>query len=307
MEDCKTNQTNEDRKYKKLSTIFLIIALILGILLIVSLLRTKSAKSEAEASITEQIALKCELDSIMTEYNLIKGQYGELNEQLSEKDSAIVAQAKEIEKLINSQSDYRRIKNKLKLLQNQGQEYVHLLDSLYTANETLTMENKKIKTEYNKLSETNQKMSLTQDSLDRKIRTASKLKAYNISLKGVETRSGGKTEVETNRGRRIEKFKISFTLGENAIAEPGNVNLYCRLSIPSGKVLSLGDGDAYTFKNEGKTLQYTIKSNVNYENKTKNVVMYWNLREGDKAVPGTYIAQLFTEEEYIGEASVTIK
>ena len=69
----------------------------------------------------------------------------------------------------------------------------------------------------------------------------------------------------------------------------------------------MGKGDAYTFTNEGKILQYTIKSTVPYENKAREVVMYWTLREGDVAVPGTYTAQVFTEDEYIGEANVTLK
>ena len=255
----------------------------------------------------EQTELQGELDSIMNAYNLIKDEYGELNEQLTAKDSAIIAQAEEIQKLISQQSDYRRIKKKLELLQNQGKEYVRMLDSLYAANETLTIENKKIRTENTRLTEERQMMTLVQDSLNRRIKTASQLKAYNIALNGIIMKSGGKKEEATSRSKRVQKFKVSFTLGENAITTPGEVNLYCRISIPDGKVLALGKGDAYSFTNEGKILQYTIKSTILYENKAQNVVMYWNLREGDEAVPGTYTAQLFTEEEYIGEASVTLK
>ncbi len=305
--DAYRNPSNDNLKYRKWSNIFLIISIILAILLILSLVRTRSTKTEWQESVSQQVSLQSELDSILFAYDQIKNEYGELNAQLSEKDSAIMAQAEEIQKLIQSQSDYRRVKKKLELLQNQGKEYVRLLDSLYAANETLTIENRKIKTEYSKLSEAHQHMTVVQDSLNERIRTASKLKAYDISVKGVTMKSGGKKEEATVRSRRVEKFKIAFTLGENVITEPGNINLYCRLSIPDGKVLALGKGDAYTFVNEGKVLQYTVKSTVAYENKAKNVVMYWNLREGDVAVPGTYTAQIFTEDEYIGEASVTLR
>ena len=307
MDDYRTSSNDENRKYKKLSTIFLIVAIALAILLLFSLLRTKSASHAAKESMEQNLSLQTELDSILLEYQLTKEQYGELNAQLSEKDSAIMAQAEEIRQLINSQSDYRRIKKKLELLQNQGQQYVHMLDSLYTVNEHLTAENQQIRSENSKLSEQNRQLSSTQDSLNRKIKTASQLKAYDIAVKGIVMRSGGKSEEVTNRSKRVQKFKISFTLGENAITEAGNVNLYCRLSIPSGKVLALGDGDAYTFTNEGKTLQYTVKSTVVYSNKAQDVTMYWNLREGDEAVAGTYIAQIFTDDAYIGQASVTLK
>lgn len=306
-DEYKTNNPNESQKYKRLSTLFLVISLILAVLLIISLIRTTSAKNEVKETVAEQVSLQSELDSIMHEYDLIKGEYGELNEQLTAKDSAILAQAEEIRQLINQQSDYRKVKKKLELLQNQGKEYVRLLDSLYAANETLTVENKKIKTENTRLNEEHRQMSLVQDSLSKRIKTASQLKAYDISVKAVIAKSSGSKEVVTNRSKRVQRFKVSFTLGENVITTPGNVNLYCRLSIPDGKVLALGNGDAYTFTNEGKVLQYTIKTTVPYENKAKDVVMYWNLREGDVAVPGTYTAQIFTEEEYIGEANVTLK
>ena len=307
MDEYRNTPNDESQKYKRLSSLFLILSVILALLLVISLVRTSSTKKEWKASVAEQTELQGELDSIMNAYNLIKDEYGELNEQLTAKDSAIIAQAEEIQKLISQQSDYRRIKKKLELLQNQGKEYVRMLDSLYAANETLTIENKKIRTENTRLTEERQMMTLVQDSLNRRIKTASQLKAYNIALNGIIMKSGGKKEEAASRSKRVQKFKVSFTLGENAITTPGEVNLYCRISIPDGKVLALGKGDAYSFTNEGKILQYTIKSTILYENKAQNVVMYWNLREGDEAVPGTYTAQLFTEEEYIGEASVTLK
>ena len=307
MDEYKTNPNDESGKYKRLSNIFLVLSIVLAILLVLSLIRTGSTKNDLKASVAEQEELQDELDSIMTAYNLVKEEYGELNTQLTAKDSAILAQAEEIQKLISQQSDYRRVKKKLELLQNQGKEYVRMLDSLYAANETLTIENKKIKTENTRLNEEHRQLTVIQDSLNKRIKTASQLKAYDFSLRGITMKSGGKREEATNRSKRVEKFKVCFTLGENAITTPGDVNLYCRISIPDGKVLALGKGDAYTFTNEGKILQYTIKSTVPYENKAREVVMYWTLREGDVAVPGTYTAQVFTEDEYIGEANVTLK
>ena len=307
MDSYNGSSNNEINRYKKLSTIFLILAIVLAILLLFSLLRNKSVADTAKENAEQTISLQTELDSILLEYQLTKEQYGELNNQLIEKDSAIMAQAEEIKQLISAQSDYRRIKKKLELLQSQGQQYVHMLDSLYTVNEHLTKENQEIKSENSKLNEQNRKLNLTRDSLDNRIKTASRLKAYNIGVNGIVMRNNGKTEEATNRCRRVQKFKVSFTLGENAIKEAGNVNLYCRLSIPDGKVLAIGDGDAYSFTNEGKVLQYSIKTTVAYANKAQDVVMYWNLREGDVAVAGTYTAQLFTDDEYIGQASVTLK
>ena len=50
---------------------------------------------------SQNMELQSELDSLLAEHNRIKEQYGELSDQLSEKDSIIMASAAEIEKLIN--------------------------------------------------------------------------------------------------------------------------------------------------------------------------------------------------------------
>ena len=307
MVDQDTQLIQEVKKYKKLTIIFAIISIILACLLIFSLFNVRQVVTEKEVTIEQQESLQNELDSILIEYERIKNEYGDLNSQLSEKDSAIVAQANEIERLIYAQADYRRIKKKLDLLQNQGKEYVRLLDSLYVANEKLTIENQAVKTENIKLSEERQVLVKEKEILSEKVSTAAKLKAYNISLKGITLKLGGKKEEITERSRRLDQFKVTFTLSENELIPAGEMNLYCRISLPDNRILALGSGDAYSFVNNGKQLQYSIKTTINYENKAKVVSMIWNLRKGDSAVPGTYTAQLFTDTDYIGEAILVLK
>ena len=297
----------EIKKYKTLTIIFAIISVILAILLIYFSLNIRQIVVEKEASIDQQVELQAELDSILREYEIIKSEYGELNEQLSEKDSAIVRQAKEIERLIHAQADYRKIKKKLELLQNQGKEYVYLLDSLYTVNKNLTLENKEVKEKNIKLSQEKEELVKEKEVLSEKVSTAIKLKAYNISFKGIALRLSRKKESETEKAKRIDQFQVSFTLSENELIPAVELNLYCRISLPDGRVLALGSGDAYTFTNNEKLLQYTIKSTIQYENKAKKITMVWDLRKGDKAVPGTYTAQLFTDTDYIGEAILVLK
>ena len=68
-------------------------------------------------------------------------------------------------------------------MQNQGKEYVYLLDSLYTVNKNLTLENKEVKEKNIKLSQEKEELVKEKEVLSEKVSTATKLKAYNISLK----------------------------------------------------------------------------------------------------------------------------
>jgi hypothetical protein len=301
------NNTQNIKKYKRLSIVLAIIALLsLGVTVYYV---TLSHEQQEESNIIEEQnnSLQQELDSILLEYETMKSEYGTLNDQLTEKDSAILAQAEEIRGLIASQEDYRRIKKKLELLQNQGKEYVQLLDSLYIVNQQLTKENVEIKQTVTRLSKEKEELSVEKETLQEKVTTATKLKAYNISLKGINLKGRSKKEEETNKAKRVKKLKVVFTLSENELFPAGELNLYCRISLPDGKVLALGRGDGYSFINDGKQLQYTIKSSVDYDNKAKLITMEWNLRPEDYAVPGEYTVQLFTETDYIGQTKMILQ
>ncbi len=303
MEDRIKRLEKNVKKYKILCVILVIVILIILCLTFYFGNQTKQMLVVEE----QNMELQYELDSILREYEIIKSEYGDLNTQLSERDSAILAQAEEIKGLIASQADYSRIKKKLELLQNQGKEYVRMLDSLYVVNQQLTEENIEIKQTVTRLSTEKDSLTQEKETLEEKVNVAAKMKAYNISLKGTNLKSGGKKEEETNRARRVKKLKVNFTLGENTLVPSGDMNIYARISLPDGRVLVLGKGDGYSFFNDGKQLQYTLKSTVNYENKTMQVEMVWDLKPGDVAVTGEYIVQLFTETDYIGQAKMVLE
>ncbi|PKP27366.1 MAG: hypothetical protein CVU02_03605, partial [Bacteroidetes bacterium HGW-Bacteroidetes-19] len=98
-------------------------------------------------TIEEKENLQSELDALLLEHDKIKQEYGDLSDQLTEKDSLILANAEEIKRLINSQGDYRKIKKQLARLQNIAQEYVTEIDQLYTENKRLKEENTQVKTQ----------------------------------------------------------------------------------------------------------------------------------------------------------------
>ncbi|MCL2130855.1 MAG: hypothetical protein FWH36_00140 [Lentimicrobiaceae bacterium] len=295
-----------ERDVKKHKTLNIVLGLVVLIVIGFAFFYTKEKVVEVQTVQQQHSTLQSELDAILKEYEAIKKEYGDLNEQLSEKDSAILAQAAEIKALIASQADYRRIKKKLELLQDQGKQYVHLLDSLYTVNQELTEENQEIKREVSRLHSEQQTLTVEKEVLTEKVNVASRVKGYSFAINGIVLKSGGKKEEITAKARKVEQFKVTFFLAENPLAQAGEVNLYCRISLPDGRVLALGTGDAYSFFNDGKRLQYTIKTTVNYDKKSKQVTMVWVLRENDTAVPGTYTAQVFTDTDFLGEASVVL-
>lgn len=260
--------------------------------------------TEVENKNTE---LQSELDSLLAEHNRIKEQYGELSEQLSEKDSIIMASAAEIEKLINSQGDYNRIKKQLARLQNISQEYVKEMDQLYQENKALKEENQLVKETLEQEREITKNIQKSNEDLSQKISEAATFKAYNIKSSGYLVRNKGTEEV-TDKASKVKRIKTTLTLGENSLIEPGPVNIYCRIAVPeTGKVLTMGSGDTYSFVHNGQKLQYSCKSVANYDNKAQNITMSWDLMSDDKAIKGQYSVQVFTDDQFLGETFFTLR
>ncbi len=251
--------------------------------------------------------LKGELDALMAEHEKIKAQYGDLSDQLSEKDSIILANAAEIEQLIASQADYKKIKKQLARLQNISQEYVQEMDRLYQENQALKTENTQVKADLEQERQDKANIQKSNDDLSAKINHAAVYKAYSIKSAGYNVKSKGEEEI-TDKASRVKRIKTSFVLGENSLIEPGPVNVYCRIAVPgSGKVLTPGSAESFTFVHDGQRLQYSAKTVVNYNNKAQNVTLNWDLMSDDKAIKGKYTVQIFTDDQLLGESSFTLK
>ena len=103
---------SENRKKAKQPIWLYAILGALAIALVVLLVRNNSMKTdlqELEAEKEMQRAdFQAEVDSLMRVHNELKESYGELSQELAEKDSIIQADAVEIKKLLDSQWDYYR-------------------------------------------------------------------------------------------------------------------------------------------------------------------------------------------------------
>jgi cell division protein FtsB len=309
MESQEFNTTNnKENSFKKW---VVILAILSGLLLISTLYfafwGTPTMNTQYIEVEQSRDYLQTELDNLLKEHDRIKAEYGDLSDQLSEKDSIILANADEIKKLINSQGDYNQIKRQLARLQNIAQEYVKEMDKLYEENQALKEENTQVKETLTKTREHVATIEKDKDDMNKKISGAAIYKAYNITAKGVAVKKNN-IEVEADKSRKIDRFRISFILGENPLIEPSNVNVYCRIAIPeTGRILMPGNAEAYSFMFEGQRLQYTMKTTVNYVGKTEVISLFWDIRDDDKVIKGTYPVTLYTDNQFLGEAFIVVK
>lgn len=265
------------------------------------------AEVEREKSFTQGVELKSELDKVMDEYTTVKMENQDLSAQMSEKDSIILANKAEIEKLIATQADYNKIRRKLELLRKITQEYVVRIDSLVVANQALTEENTQMKETVTRFQQKNTQLEADKVQLQEKITVASVLQAIDIHAQPVRLRADGK-EIATDRSRRVTRISLHFNLSENKLTEPGLKTVYVRVSRPDGVVMTLGSDDIYTFTLKGEKLPYTMKQEIDYRNAVQEVKMHWDRHDTEvPAMSGRYEVRIYMDDEEIGQSEFSIR
>ena len=67
------------------------------------------------------------------------------------------------------------------------------------------------------------------EELKTTIAKGSILTCFNVNAKAVFFKRGGKKVVETSKAKKMEKIKVTFSLGENKIAKPGEKTVFIRI------------------------------------------------------------------------------
>ncbi len=305
------NNSKPQQENNPLKKWVIILGALAGLLLLTTLYVSFFAKPVTNKEYvkieTSNNELQNELNTLLAEHERIKAQYGDLAEQMTEKDSIIMANAAEIEHLIATQADYNRIKKQLARLQNISQEYVKEMDKLYQENQQLKDENTQVKADLEQERQDKANIQKSNEDLTSKINNAAVYKAYSVHSGAYNVKAKGDEEL-TDKAARAKRIKTSFVLGENSLIEPGPVNVYCRIAVPgTGKVLTPGSSDSFSFVHNGQRLQYSSKAVVNYNNAAQNVTLTWDIPSDDKAIKGRYIVQIFTDDQMLGESSFTLK
>lgn len=272
-------------------------------------LRNKNATiQEMEKNEQQQkAAFQAEVDSLLKKHNEVKAEHAELTMQLAEKDSIIMANAEEIKQLLaQKQWEYDQVNKKVIELRKISEYYMNQVDILTEENNRLTAENERIREEVKEERKQNKNLQRQKDELANKVKDASALRVQNLSAQPVRFKRGG--EDETNKAKKMERVRVTFTIGQNDLAEAGFKTFYIRIADPSKNIICKGMGDEYAFMYKGELLQYTEKIQVNYDNSEKEVRAYYIKPEGKNMQPGYYSVDIYDDNSnLIGQTSFNLK
>lgn len=308
MENVSSYPNNGEKQRRNGFLIIVIAVLIAALALLAWLyLSTRSRLGNMlEEKELQRVELQHELDSLISEHNNIKLEYGSLSDSLAGKDSIIQANAVEIRKLLDTQYEFYKVKKKLDKLRSISQGYLKQMDSLYTVNRELREENEQIRSSYQKEQQRSTSLQKDKEALTEKVSSAAVLKAYKIT--GLGVRGSGDKERSTDKAKRVEKVKVCFTLSENPLLSAGRKDVYVRIARPDKTILARGKGDDYSFSYKGEILQYSVKETVNYQNASIDLCLYWINRSTKEDLPaGIYVVSVYSDDYEIGQSTFELK
>ena len=230
-------------------------------------------QEQKQANLDMQELAELDKKEMENEYERFTLQYSEMKTKIN--NDSIIAQLTQeqlrtqqlLEELkqvkANDAREITRLKKELATVRAVLRDYVMQIDSLNRQNERLQAENTRVKEELSNRESQIVGLSSEKASLSEKVAIAAQLDATNIRMSLINKR--GKESKKIKDAKTVE---VNFTITRNVTATNGNRTVYVRIQTPGGNTLSGGG----SFNYENRSLQYTMRKNVEYTGEDTAVV-----------------------------------
>lgn len=261
--------------------------------------KTKIATTEKDLAVTMQrlTDIREELEEKIRTIDSLGGDISELTEAKAE-----------IEEELSKERNFNAVQ--LRRLRSKAEGYETLLkakdkeiEKLEQMNEVLLTENTTLKSEKNQLSDSLSQLNVSKEKLASQVELASRLKAENIMIYGVNKR--GKEREAPFKSRQAEKLKVVFNIAENEVAPIEGKNIIVKITDEQGQVIfdvSRGSG---TFMIGGKEEFYTANQEILFDNTRQQLTFEYD--KGSEFEEGLYTMEVYTDEYKMGSKQFEVK
>jgi chromosome segregation ATPase len=285
----------------------IIISAVIGVLLLGGIVYLSiSLQQQKQANRDMQELAELDKKEMENEYQQFADQYSEMKTQINN-DSIIEQLTQEqmkTEQLLKELKNVKatdareiaRLKKELATCRAVIRSYILEIDSLNRLNQNLTAENTRVKGQYAEATRQIEGLNADKQSLSEKVAIAAQLDATSISLTAKNKR--GKV---TKSLKKCKTLQVNFSIAKNVTAQSGMKTIYVRITTPTGSVLTNGG----TFNYENRSLQYSMKRDIEYTGNETAVTTYWNVNEF--LSNGTYNVSIFADGNMIGSRNFSFK
>lgn len=243
------------------------------------------------------------------ELDLYKGKSEELDSVVREKNAMLQEQADKIKALLRnnqvSAKELLKVKDELDVLRYYTRKYSQQVDSFAQENKILVENLQKTKKTLSKANEKIEDLTMENIEKDNKLNIASRLRADNLYVVGIQNRSSGRQR-ETTRAKRVDQLKVQFVIEDNPTAEMGDRNIYMRLLNPDGATISTETSGGGKFEYMGSEALYTQRQKIKFKNEQPTVTFMY-ARGNTEWEKGEYTVILYSDGFQIGMKKFTLR
>ncbi len=302
MENNNNNKQNSNKVFMILSGVLFLLSGFLGWQLYNQKNQTQTIIVEKEKLVNQYDDVKTDLEEVKLLYDGLKTNNAELQMELDAKKSTLDSLNLKLEKYKNDAYMVQKLKAELTTIRNLIKSYLRDIDSLNTLNQTLRVENSKVKNDLKDEQFRTEKLNVEKKELNAKIDIAARLKAYELFADAIKEK-GSKQSVIT-KAKKADKVRACFTLTENKLAKAEDKTIYMKITAPGGDVLANGTEDSNQFTINGQKQMFSAKKDVAYEQKEINVCMYFT--KTAEFMPGKYKVEIFADGAVVGTTSFVL-
>lgn len=248
------------------------------------------------------------LDAKRNEIGLYLGRNAELDKTVADNQMLIDREKKVIANLLHknnlSTAELSKAKGMIAMYESSIADMTKQISDLTAQNHQLSNDNHDLAQNLDQERVTTAHLTDVNKGLSQKVEAGSLLQLAKVDVEAIKMRHNGK-EVPVKRVKAAEELKISFETGQNKVLDPGVVSLYVRIINPKGETIAVADQGSGTIATAESTnpVQYTKKADIDWDQKSKKVVVYWNQNISD---PGTYKVQVYQKGYVVGEGAVKL-
>ena len=305
-----TNQTEQQKAKKRtiLITVIGVLFLVNVVTLFLYYQNNQEMETELQSSQEELEETYNKLESISNELNLKIEELQKLGEDVEELRLIRETLEQEKEQLQDGQ---RLAQRRYDQIQNRVEGYRELLlkkdeeiAELKELNEALYAENTELKQDQRVLTKTLNEVKNNNEQLSEKVVVASRLKAENISLQGLNSR-GNARERDRYRNNQIEQLQLSFNIAKNDVAPLEVKDIMVRIIDPQGNVIFDVARGSGTFMIDGREVFFTQKQEILFDNSQQELT--FNYEKGSDYAEGRHIVEIYTDDYIIGSTNFEIR
>ncbi len=284
-----------------------VIAGLLLVLLVGLVIYTVSLYKEKQDN---TLQLNKEKELVVEDLTSLRSEYDKAILESNATNDELVTARNNIAKYLDSVKTMRldiaalgKFRRQVSVLTKEREQLLRKVDSLTRYNSRLVMQRDSTFVELEKQTVFNDSLVVQNTQLADAVERGSALNISKLSVDAVKERNSGKL-VSTQRAGGTDKFKVCFTLTNNAIAQAGDKQFYIEVLDPQGNVL----GESFSKTAEsGASVTYSKATSFYYENKALDVCDFINKPAGDFQ-KGNYMVNVYDNKlKLLGTSKFALK